>query len=64
MKCPECGGSDVAEIIYGYIGKPDEELQKKFDKNKVTLGGCCVSDDDPRWECNACGMRWGKRQDD
>jgi hypothetical protein len=31
------------------------ELQEKLDNGEITLGGCCISDDDPAWECTKCG---------
>jgi hypothetical protein len=33
--------------MYGY---PlfSEELEQKLEAGKITLGGCCISDDDPK----------------
>lgn len=26
---------------------------------EIAIGGCCVTDDDPRFECRVCGNRFG-----
>lgn len=26
---------------------------------EIAIGGCCVTDDDPRFECRVCGQRFG-----
>lgn len=55
-KCPSCGHSPIAEILYGYPGFPlydNEEL----DSGRITLGGCIVTGDDPEWECTQCGQK-------
>ncbi|MBT3193249.1 MAG: hypothetical protein HN341_11905 [Verrucomicrobia bacterium] len=58
-KCPRCGAESIADIMYGM---PDNtpELQEALKKGELSLGGCCVSDDSPRWECNEWGKTWGK----
>ena len=52
-KCPMCGSVRIASILYGYPAF-SEELQKDMDEGRVVLGGCCVTDDDPVWECVDC----------
>lgn len=47
-KCPSCGKSQVIPILYGMPAGP-------VDESKVWIGGCCVSDDSPKWHCKACG---------
>ena len=56
-QCPKCGGMDIARILYGL---PLEELlqDKKVKQKKIVLGGCCVTGDDPKLECNDCGWRY------
>ena len=56
-ECPKCGGTDIAMILYGL---PSNELQKskKVKEKKIVFGGCCVSSDDPKLECNDCGWRY------
>jgi hypothetical protein len=38
----------VIPIVYGL---PREKLMKKADKGKVKLGGCLVTECDPKWYC-------------
>ena len=56
-ECPKCGESDMAIILYGL---PSEELldSKKVKEKKIILGGCSVSKDNPKQECNDCGWRY------
>ena len=55
--CPECGGTDIAMILYGL---PSHELQnsKKVKEKKIVFGGCVVRRDNPELECNDCGWRY------
>ena len=57
-ECPKCGCGKVAKIIYGLV-YIDEDLKKELDAGKTRLGGCCVSDESPQWECNSCYHEWG-----
>ena len=50
--CPKCGSLDVVPILYGY---PMPETMAKANRGLIALGGCCVSESDPRKHCNACG---------
>jgi len=52
-KCPKCGETTIAKILYG---KPmfSEKLKMERDQGKVVLGGCCVTKDDPVWQCTGC----------
>jgi hypothetical protein len=60
-ECPKCGKKPVAYILYGL---PDfsPELEKKCDEGKVVLGGCVVSDDDPKWQCTGCRANFYKKR--
>lgn len=58
-RCPKCGSSNVAEILWG-MPSFTSELQKELAEKKVVLGGCCVSPDDPKYECNDCLHRFGR----
>ena len=40
------------EIAYGY---PLPETMEMANRGEIALGGCCVSDSDPRKHCKACG---------
>jgi hypothetical protein len=50
--CPACGSREVVPILYGY---PEPEAISEAAKGALTLGGCCVGDDDPRKHCRDCG---------
>ncbi len=57
--CPNCGSDNIAEILWGLPSFTDE-LQEELAEGKIVLGGCCVSFDDPRYECNDCMHRFGR----
>ena len=50
IKCPSCGHRPVGTILWG---DPDMTLQLRdlMDAGKIIIGGCCLSPDDPTWEC-------------
>lgn len=54
-KCPACDSSRIAEILYGYPAF-SAKLEKDLNAGRIILGGCCVSDDDPAWQCVDCQM--------
>jgi len=60
VTCPNCGGTDIAIILWG-LANMDSELNKELEDKKVVLGGCCVSGNDPDLECNDCNHRWRKQ---
>ena len=62
MNCPSCNSSSVAEILYGYYPNMDS-IKEALDKKEIVLGGCVVTEHDPRLECNSCNHRWGERED-
>ena len=45
-KCPKCGASPVATILYG-MPATDETLDDQIERGLVMLGGCIVSGYDP-----------------
>lgn len=54
-KCPRCGSKKIARILYGM---PDFNMIKEdLEAGKIVLGGCCVSDSDPSWQCVECDAR-------
>jgi len=57
-KCPRCGSKDIVIIHYGY---PTPAAMEYIRKNKMAMGGCVIRPDAPKWKCNACGHRWGRR---
>ena len=67
IKCPYCGSTDTATIIYG-MPAFSERMQEKLEKKKWTLGGCCISlvkvgksevDICPKRLCNKCKKEFG-----
>ena len=62
MNCPKCKSKTVAEIFWGYPGNLSA-IEKQLEQKEIVLGGCIVSDHDPKWECNSCHHRWGERED-
>jgi len=52
-RCPECGSDKIADILYGL---PDFSvgLQNELESGRIALGGCCVTGNDPAWQCNSC----------
>jgi len=62
LKCPECNKQWIAKILWGY---PDmRTIEEKLERKEIVLGGCLVTDHDPKWECNECLTRWGQRDED
>jgi len=59
-KCPVCGFSPVATILYGDIGY-SPQLSQQMEKREVVLGGCSIYPDKPRWQCSKCGTKFYKR---
>jgi len=57
-RCPKCQSTDRAEILWGLANKKviKEELKRK----EIVLGGCYVTEHDPKWQCNECRTRWGR----
>ena len=48
--CPVCNKkNNVTRIVYGY---PSLKLLKAASKGKVKLGGCVITDCDPKWYCS------------
>jgi hypothetical protein len=60
-KCPVCGSARIAEVQYG-LPAFTEELEKALNASRIILGGCCITGDDPAWQCLDCGTKiHGKR---
>ena len=60
--CPKCKNQKTALILWGYMPVTDE-LQKKLNAEEIVLGGCLVTDHDPKWQCNKCLHQWGERDE-
>ncbi len=64
-ECERCDSKKVVPILWGF---PSEETFTLYEgcrqENKEPpfwLGGCCVTDDDPKWHCLGCGHEFGLR---
>ena len=53
--CPNCDNSPVASILSG-MPAYDEKMQKDIADGRLTLGGCCIGPDDPKWKCSNCDL--------
>ncbi|MBM3459958.1 MAG: hypothetical protein FJX77_15665 [Armatimonadetes bacterium] len=53
--CPECGGTTILRIFYGY---PTWEAWALVEDGQATLGGCFVSQWAPDWQCGVCRHEW------
>jgi len=56
-QCPSCSSDKVLLIEYGL---PTGELFEESLQGKVFLGGCCISDESPKWHCVSCENEWGR----
>lgn len=50
-RCPACGSARVVRIMYG---EPGPEMIQADERGEAVLGGCCISDHDPSWQCIVC----------
>lgn len=57
-QCPDCGSNKIADIYYGYPPLKNERLKLAIDNQEIILGGCCITDFDPHWECVGCGSQF------
>ena len=55
-KCPACASDQVARIEFGF---PSEKMLEQRERGEIVLGGCCVTEDDPKWHCKECEHEWG-----
>jgi hypothetical protein len=60
LSCPGCRSKRVATIFWGLPANMSQ-LEKDIESGRVVLGGCEVSDGDPKWHCVQCGHEWGLR---
>ena len=62
MNCPNCGKTWIAKILWEYPSDL-KSIEYELGRKDVILGGCIVTDHDPKWACNSCNHRWGERDD-
>lgn len=58
--CPTCGRAAVVEIAYGL---PNPSAFEDAAAGSVVLGGCCLSSDNPDWQCTSCEQQIHRIQD-
>ena len=67
IRCPRCGSTNTARILYG-MPVMSNELEEKLLAGKIHLGGCCIASEEvdgenvctgPARYCNACGKKFG-----
>ncbi len=63
LNCPNCNNDEIAFIFWGYPNL-DNDIEKAVENKEIVMGGCLVSDHDPKWECTECHHRWGERDED
>jgi len=49
--CPACESHRTARILYGM---PAPEVLPKVESGEIVLGGCCIINFEPSWECLDC----------
>jgi hypothetical protein len=54
-KCPACSSHRIANILYG-MPEYSTKLEKDLNSGRIILGGCCITNDDPKWQCADCQM--------
>jgi len=57
-RCPKCQSTNRAEILWGLPWK--KMIKKELKRKEIVLGGCLVTHNDPKWQCNECRTRWGR----
>lgn len=56
-KCPRCGSSQTAPILYG-MPALDDEMEARLKAKRLYIGGCCVSGNDPKYHCFGCNLNF------
>ena len=54
LKCKHCG-CEVLPIIYGL---PAPTLLEAAERGELILGGCCIPQENPDYQCPICGQRY------
>lgn len=52
-RCPKCGSVQIASVLYG-LPAFSQKLEEDMKTGRIVLGGCCITDDDPKWQCIDC----------
>jgi rubredoxin len=54
--CPACGSNRIARIVYG-LPSSSPRLMERVEKGEIVFGGCCITRDDPSWNCPDCNAK-------
>jgi hypothetical protein len=49
--CQKWGSSKTVRLQYGF---PTSETFEAADRGEIALGGCCIDENTPQWECRSC----------
>lgn len=60
--CPVCGSRRISTILWGFPAF-SEVVERELAEGKLILGGCCVTDYDPTWQCADCETEFNKKFD-
>ncbi len=57
LRCPKCGSTDIAEIVYG---QPEltSELLCRVQAKKAVIRPAMQAHSAPRYYCNYCQYEW------
>jgi hypothetical protein len=58
VKCPKCGNRNVAEYLWG-MPAFTKKLEEELEVGHVVLGGCMITESDPKYHCNNCKNDFG-----
>ena len=58
-RCPRCGG-EICDILYGEPVSTWEEDHMKATGHRAVLGGCCIHEGIPDYQCTDCGLQFTK----
>ncbi|NLK42702.1 MAG: hypothetical protein GX298_11715 [Planctomycetes bacterium] len=57
LRCPKCGSTDIAEIVYNPAAM-DEELLRRVQAKRAVLRTGAQIKPAPRYHCNYCDYEW------
>ena len=57
LRCPKCGSSDLAEIVYGPV-EMTEELLRQVQAKIILIRNETPPENPPRYYCYHCGYEW------
>ena len=58
LKCPKCGNRNIAKYLWG-MPAFTKQLEEDLEAGRVILGGCMITESDPKFHCNNCKKDFG-----